>query len=531
MELHGKSILGNKSPGAVAANSRTFSGYDPVIGRRLDPTFYEANDSEINYAFSLAESAFIIYRNKSAEDIASFLDLIAENIDALGDELIARASAETGLPTKRLVGERTRTVGQVRMFGDLVREGSWVEATIDRAQPERNPLSKPDIRRMLIPLGPVVVFGASNFPLAFSVAGGDVASALAARNPVIVKAHPAHPGTSELVGRAIVLAAEGAGMPSGVFSMLQGTSHELSLKVVRHPVATAVGFTGSLNGGRAIFDAASQRPNPIPVFSEMGSVNPVFVLPGALREHSDDFAVGLQQSVTLGVGQFCTCPGLVVGLQGSMSGFMQRIEELASGASPATMVHPGILRAYEEGVRRLEGIAGVKVLKSSVTASAGKTEAGPVVFVTDSKTFLSQGELSQEVFGPSTVIVACDSRKEMMRVARELDGHLTATIHGTEDELVEYRDLVELLQQKVGRLVFNGFPTGVEVCAAMQHGGPYPATTDVRSTSVGAYAIKRFARPVCFQNSPQAVLPAELQNKNHRNIWRMVDNQLTKDDC
>jgi len=532
MQLHGKSIIGNELPSAASGNGQTFLAYNPAIGQDLDPVFYEATDADINLAFFCAEKAFDVYRSKSAEEIAGFLNTIAEKIIALGDELITRASAEAGLPTKRLTGERARTVGQLRMFADLVREGSWVEATIDRAQPERKPLPQPDIRRMLIPIGPVAVFGASNFPLAFSVAGGDTASAFAAGNPVIVKAHPAHPGTSEMVARAIVTAAEATGMPAGVFSLLQGTTHELSLKVVRHPVTSAVGFTGSLQGGRAIFDAAAQRPNPIPVFAEMGSVNPVFVLPGALRERGADFAVGLQQSVTLGVGQFCTCPGLVVGLRDAgMTGFKKRIEELAATASPATMLHPGILSAYDEGVRRLERTNGVETLKSRVAADAGKTEAGPAVFITDSNTLLKHKELTHEVFGPSTLIVMCDSREEMLRVARELEGHLTATIHGTTTELEEFRDLIELLQKKVGRLVFNGFPTGVEVCAAMHHGGPYPATTDARATSVGAYAIKRFARPVCFQNSPQAILPVELQDKNHRNIWRVVDNQLTKDDC
>jgi NADP-dependent aldehyde dehydrogenase len=418
------------------------------------------------------------------------------------------------------------------MFARIVREGSWVEATIDLADPERKPLPKPDVRRMLIPIGPVVVFGASNFPLAFSVAGGDTASALAAGNPVIVKAHPAHPGTSEMVASAIVRAAEESGMPAGVFSLLQGTSHDLSLKVVRHPAACAVGFTGSLKGGRAIFDAAVQRQNPIPVFAEMGSVNPVFVLPGALRERGESFAVGLQQSVTLGVGQFCTCPGIVVGLEGSaMEQFITRTEELFDAATPATMLHPGILRSYQNGLRRLVGVEGVRIRSSAVTAAEQKTEAQPTVLITNARSFLSCGELSEEVFGPSTVIVSAGSKDELMKVAGGLQGHLTATIHGTNDDLHEFQDLIGVLQTKVGRLVFNGFPTGVEVCAAMHHGGPYPATTDSRSTSVGAYAIKRFARPVCFQNFPEDTLPVELQNQNQRNIWRIVDDQLTKDDC
>lgn len=421
-------------------------------------------------------------------------------------------------------------MGQLRMFAEIVREGSWVEATLDVAQPERKPLPKPDVRRMLIPIGPVVVFGASNFPLAFSVAGGDTASALAAGNPVIVKAHPAHPGTSELVAGAIAQAAEEAGMPPGVFSLLHGTSPEFSLNLVRHPAATAIGFTGSLKAGRAIFDAAAQRPAPIPVYAEMGSVNPVFVLPGALHEKGDTVAAGLHQSVTIGVGQLCTCPGLVVGIRDSaLDKFIGAVNDLFESAPPATMLHPGILRAYQDGLKRLSEVEGVSCKRSAGDADENKTEAQAAVFVTDAETFMSHEELSEEVFGPATVVVSCSSKEELMRVAHELEGHLTATIHGTNEDLAGYQDLVDLLQKKVGRLVFNGFPTGVEACAAIHHGGPYPATTDVRSTSVGAYAIKRFARPICFQNFPQEALPIELRNENRRDIWRIVDNEVTRD--
>ena len=528
MELHGRSIIG----GEPSANreDEPFRAYDPSLGRQLEPPYYEANETDIEQAFELADSAFNVYRHKPAKEIAGFLESIADQIMALGDDLITRVASETGLPPKRFIGERARTVGQLRMFADVIREGSWVEATIDLAQPERKPLPKLDVRRMLIPIGPVVVFGASNFPLAFSVAGGDTASALAAGNPVIVKAHPAHPGTSEMMARAIVRAAEETGMPAGVFSLLHGTSHEISLKLVRHPIATAVGFTGSLKAGRAIFDYAAQRPNPIPVYAEMGSVNPVFVLPRVLHESGEAFATGLHQSVTLGVGQLCTCPGLVVGLQdGAMTKFIASITELFESASPATMLHPGILRAYQEGLRRLGEVQGVEGKGSVATADQNKTEAQAAVFVTAAETFLAHEELSEEVFGPATMIVSCSSKEEIMKVAHNLQGHLTATIHGTREDLAEYKDLLEVLQKKVGRLVFNGFPTGVEVCAAMHHGGPYPATTDVRSTSVGAYAIKRFARPICFQNFPQELLPIELQDANRIGIWRMVDGKVTRD--
>ena len=528
MELHGRSIVGGEP--SADREGEPFRAYDPALGQPLEPSYYEANETDIEQAFELADSAFEVYRHKPAKEIATFLESIADQIMALGDDLIARVSAETGLPPKRFTGERARTVAQLRMFADVVREGSWVEATIDLAQPERKPLPKPDVRRMLIPIGPVVVFGASNFPLAFSVAGGDTASALAAGNPVIVKGHPAHPGTSEMVARAILRAGEETGMPGGVFSLLHGTTPELSLKLVRHPVATAVGFTGSLKAGRAIFDAAAQRPNPIPVYAEMGSVNPVFVLPGALHESGDALATGLHQSVTLGVGQLCTCPGLVVGLRGgAMNKFVASITQLFEGASPATMLHPGILRAYQEGLRRLGDVGGVEGKRSLATADENKTQGQAAVFVTAAETFLVHEELSEEVFGPATVIVSCSSKEEIMKVAHNLQGHLTATIHGTREDLAEYKDLLEVLQRKVGRLVCNGFPTGVEVCTAMHHGGPYPATTDVRSTSVGAYAIKRFARPICFQNFPQEALPVELRDENSRGIWRMVDSKVTRD--
>jgi NADP-dependent aldehyde dehydrogenase len=527
MNLHGKSIIGGRP--SPDSEGETFRGYDPALGQQLDPPYYPASETDIARAFDSAELAFDAYRHKSPDQIAAFLDAIARHIEALGDELISRVCAETGLPAKRFTGERARTVGQLRMFAEIVRQGSWVEATIDVAQPERKPLPKPDVRRMLIPTGPVVVFGASNFPLAFSVAGGDTASALAAGNPVIVKAHPAHPGTSELVAGAIVRAAEETSMPAGVFSLLHGTSPEFSMKLVRHPAATAIGFTGSLKAGRAIFDAAAQRPAPIPVYAEMGSVNPVFVLPGALQEKGDAVAAGLHQSVTLGVGQLCTCPGLVVGIRDlALDKFIGSVNNLFESAPPATMLHPGILRAYQERLKRLSEVEGVSCKRSVGLADENKTEAQAAVFVTEAETFLSHEELSEEVFGPATVVVSCSSKDELMRVADELQGHLTATIHGTNEDLEEYQDLVDLLQKKVGRLVFNGFPTGVEVCAAIHHGGPYPATTDVRSTSVGAYAIKRFARPICFQNFPQEALPVELQDENKRGIWRIVDNEVTR---
>lgn len=531
MELHGKNIIGGKASDLPAGESvQTFHAFDPTNGKQLEPPFAEATESQINRSLELAEQSFQQYRQRSAEDIAHFLDRIAGEVTGLGDELIERTSAETGLTAERLIGERGRTTNQLRMFADLIREGSWVEASIDRAIPDRKPLPKPDLRRMLIPLGPVVVFGASNFPLAFSVAGGDTASALAAGNPVIVKAHPAHPGTSEMVARAIGKAIEATGMPDGVFSLLHGRSHGVSLALVQHPLTRAVGFTGSLKAGRALFDAASRRSHPIPVYAEMGSTNPVFVLPRVLRTKGESFAEGLKQSVTLGAGQFCTCPGLVVGLhEESMNRMIEKTKSLIEQTRPATMLYPGILQNYQEGVRKLQETSGVRSHQTQIAPNTAQTEAGAVVFTTDANTFLENHHLSEEVFGPSTLIVGCSSREELERVAESLEGHLTATIHGTAEDLMEFKSLVSLLENKVGRLIFNGFPTGVEVCASMHHGGPYPATTDVRSTSVGTAAIKRFVRPICYQNFPQEALPVELRNVNERGIWRLIDNEWTRE--
>ncbi|MDB6019398.1 MAG: aldH [Pedosphaera sp.] len=528
MELHGKSIIGSKT--AISDGSRSFYAVTAATGEKLSPLFHEATTAEADEALSLAEVAFREYQRQPADKVAAFLDQIGDEIMRLGDELIQRANAETALPETRLIGERTRTVGQLRMFAELVREGSWVEASIDRALPDRKPLPKPDLRRMLIPLGPVVVFGASNFPFAYSVAGGDTASALAAGNPVVVKGHPAHPGTSELVARAVRAAVEATSMPAGVFSMLQGASNQIGLHMVRHPATKAVGFTGSLNGGRALFDAAAARPEPIPVYAEMGSTNPIFVLPGAIKKNGNSIAEGLIQSVTLGVGQFCTNPGLVFGRQDeNWKLFVERAAQLANGTAPGTMLHQGIASRFQEGAGILEAIPGVSLAgKSSV--AAGKGCAPALVFTTDAKTFQERNALREELFGPATVLVNCGSIQELEEIARTLPGQLTATIHGTEEDLLQYENLVAILRPKVGRLIFNQFPTGVEVCPSMQHGGPYPASTDSRTTSVGPAAIKRFARPVCFQNFPDAALPVELRNKNLRNIWRLIDNQLTRSD-
>jgi NADP-dependent aldehyde dehydrogenase len=530
LELHGMNYLGAELCGA---GERTFRARDPKRGSDLAPAFREATAEEVDRAVRLAEAAFEGFRRVTPEDRARFLERIAAEIEALDDALIERAGQETALPAARLEGERARTVNQIRMFAALVREGSWVEACIDRPMPERKPLPKPDVRRMLVPLGPVAVFGASNFPLAFSVAGGDTASALAAGCPVVVKAHPAHPGTSELVAGAIRKAVADSHLPAGVFSLVHGTGPEVGLALARHPAMRAVAFTGSLAGGRALFDAAAARPSPIPVYAEMGSANPVFLLPGALGTRGPAIAGGLQQSVTLGVGQFCTNPGIVVALAGPVfDAFAAELGGAMEKSPPGTMLHGGIRGSYEAGLAALCAVPGVKeVARSAAPPDPAQNQVAAVVLETDAGTFLANDSLAGEVFGPSTLLVQCAGRTELLRLAQSLDGHLTATLHGSEEDLAEYAELIDVLALKVGRLIVNGFPTGVEVCASIQHGGPYPATTDSRSTSVGTAAIERFARPVCYQGFPQTALPCELRDRNECGIWRRIDGELTREDA
>ena len=521
MPLHGKSIIAGV-PGATGG--KTFKARNPGAGSEIDPDFHFASPEEIDRAVEKAGEAAPVYRALPAEKIAAFLERIGKEIMDLGDELIDRAAAETGLGPDRFKGERGRTVNQLNLFAGVVREGSWVDARIDHAIPDRKPLPKPDVRRMLVPIGPVVVFGASNFPLAFSVAGGDTASALAAGCPVIVKAQRAHPGTSELVGAAVTKAAAATGMPAGVFSLIQG-GHEAGMRLVSHPLVKAVGFTGSRKGGRALFDAACARPEPIPVYAEMGSANPVFILPGALKERGDAIAEGFKGSATLGVGQFCTQPGIALGVTSpELDRFVEAFAGHMAKAAPATMLHSGILDTYEEGVKQFGSIGGVKVAsRSDVAADAKKTQASAAVFTTEIGTFLKEERLREEVFGPSTLVVRCDTKEALEKAARALEGHLTATVQGTEADLKEHAALVAILETKVGRILFNGFPTGVEVCPSMHHGGPWPATTFPNYTSVGTAAIQRFGRPVCWQSFPQAALPEELQDANPRGILRMID--------
>ena len=478
-------------------------------GAPLEPRFAEATAGEIDRAVRAADAAVEVLSKAPAATIAALLEAIAAEIEAVGDTLIERASLETSLPVERLKGERGRTTNQLRMFAGLVREGAWKSAHVDPALPDRQPARRPDLRRTVIPVGAVAVWSASNFPLAFSVAGGDTASAFAAGCPVIVKAHPAHPGTSELTAQSIMKAIASVGLPPGCFSLLQGASPEVSLRLVEHPRLAAGAFTGSLRAGRALFDAAARRAVPILFFAEMGSVNPVFLLSGALEQRGDVLAAGLFQSVTLGVGQFCTCPGVVMGVAGSaFEKFSETLRAHFQAASSGPMLTEGIARAYKASTHAIAELPGISAAPAA--AADRDFKGSPALFETTAESFLKNEALRHEVFGPSTILVRCETSGQMITVARELEGSLTATLHGTEADFEDSRDLVSVLVRKAGRLVFNGFPTGVEVCAAMHHGGPYPATTDSRFTSVGTAAIQRFARPICFQDCPPALLPPEL---------------------
>jgi NADP-dependent aldehyde dehydrogenase len=527
MLIQGENLIGFAQS---AQGEKTFRGFNPRTAAALEPPFHEASESEVDEALKLAAEAAVILRSVSAEKRAEFLLAIRDEILALGDALVERAVQESGLDTARLQGERDRTANQLKLFAEIVKEGSWVDARIDTPLPDRKPLPRPDLRRMLRPIGPVAVFGASNFPLAFSVAGGDTASAFAAGNPVVVKGHPAHPGTSELVAGAIVKAVRAQGLPEGTFSLLNGTSPEVSLAVVRHSKTRAVGFTGSERAGRALFDAAAKRPDPIPVYAEMGSTNPLFVMPSAIEGKAPALAEALFKSVTLGVGQFCTCPGLVFGVESEdFRSFVQKLVECFEQGTPGTMLNAGVAKGYEQRFSNAAQVKSVAVYKSANSAVAQRTEGQPGVIVSDAATWLGNGTLHEEIFGPATVVVRCGSTAELLKCAEQLAGTLTATIHGNAAELTENGALVDLLSRKAGRLIFNGFPTGVEVGYAMHHGGPYPATTDEKFTSVGSAAILRFARPVCYQNFPEALLPPELQNANPRGILRNIDGRLTRD--
>lgn len=523
--LRGRSLIGFAS-GSNCGNE--FRAVNPADRSELAPTYYSATPDELDSAARLAGDAFPVYSRVPASRRAAFLRTVADRIEALEEPVTARMVQESGLPIGRAKSELTRTSGQLRLFADVIEEGSWVNARIDPALPDRKP-PRPDIRSMLRPLGPVAVFCASNFPLAFSVAGGDTASALAAGNPVVVKAHPAHPGTAELIGGALRDSVREHGLPDGVFSLLFDGGIEIGTALVQHPAVKAVGFTGSRSGGLALIKAATSRAKPIPFYAEMSSTNPVFVLPGAMKERGQQIAAGLHGSMTLGAGQFCTKPGIVLlNDDAAADAFTNRLSELVAASHEFTLLTSGIQSAYQRGsAERSRSGHARKIAEGNIGSKAG-FHVPVLAYEAEAHAILTDQSLSEELFGPSTLVVKYTTRDEMLQIARNLEGHLTATVHGTEQDLAKNSDLVEILERKVGRLVFNGFPTGVEVSHAMVHGGPFPATSDGRSTSVGSMAILRFARPVCFQGFPNDALPAELQNSNPLEIWRMVDGRLTR---
>ncbi|MBO9732290.1 MAG: aldehyde dehydrogenase (NADP(+)) [Chitinophaga sp.] len=524
--ITGKNIIGFAD---VAEGTDVLRAYNPVSNTALPETFTIATAAEVNLAVDKATAAFQVYRLSSPEERAVFLETIAAEILGLGDVLLERAVAESGLPLGRITGERMRTVSQLKLFASVLREGSWVEAVIDPAQPDRTPLPRADIRKMLVPLGPVLVFPASNFPLAFSTAGGDTASALAAGNPVIVKAHESHPGTNELVALAIQKAAKQCGMPDGVFSSLSGTGPAIGQQLVKHHGIKAIGFTGSFKVGTAIFDAVTQRPEPIPVYAEMSSINPVLLLPAKLAAAADSVAKQYAQSITLGAGQFCTNPGLLIALADeATTQFATTLQQELSAIPAITMLNPGICYHYYENREQLSRRKGVETLYAG-GAEREATKGSPALYRVSAQHFISNTELQQEVFGPTSLLVVCNNEAELQAVIAQLHGQLTGTIMAEDADLTRFSGAITALSEKVGRIILNNVPTGVEVCYAMQHGGPFPATTDIRSTSVGASAIVRFARPLCYQDWPAHLLPAALKDENPLGIWRRIDGQLTKD--
>ncbi|WP_372437940.1 aldehyde dehydrogenase (NADP(+)) [Pseudomonas chlororaphis subsp. aureofaciens] len=520
-------ILGHNYIGgrrSAEGNVRLHS-LDASSGQALPGTFFQATEAEVDAAARVAAAAYPHYRNLSAERRAAFLDAIADELDALGDDFVATVCRETALPAARIQGERGRTSGQLRLFAKVLRRGDFYGARIDRALPQRQPLPRPDLRQYRIALGPVAVFGASNFPLAFSTAGGDTASALAAGCPVVFKAHSGHMATAEWVADAILRAAERSDMPAGVFNMIYGGG--VGEWLVKHPAIQAVGFTGSLKGGNALGRMAASRAQPIPVFAEMSSINPVILLPEALKLRGEKIAAELSGSVTLGCGQFCTNPGLIIGQRSpEFSAFLEQFRAQMNQQAPQTMLNAGTLLSYNRGLAELHEHPGLRHLAGQAQQGG---QARPQLFQADVRLLLEGDPLLQEeVFGPATIVIEVEDRAQLGAAVQALRGQLTATLIGEAQELLEYRWLGELLLEKVGRILLNGYPTGVEVCEAMVHGGPYPATSDPRGTSVGTLAIERFLRPVCFQNYPDALLPEALQNANPLGIRRLVDGQMSE---
>ena len=492
--------------GDWVATETTFTS-EPAHGPAHD--FAVGTPDLVDRAAKAAEEAFWSYGYSTREERAAFLNAIAEEIEARGAAITEIGTQETGLPAARLNGERGRTTGQLRLFASHILKGDYLDRRHDEALPDRQPLPRPDIRMVQRPIGPVAVFGASNFPLAFSTAGGDTAAALAAGCPVVVKGHSAHPGTGEIVAQAIDAAIKACGVHPGVFSLIQGGKRDVGTALVQHPLIKAVGFTGSLGGGRALFDLCAQRPEPIPFFGELGSVNPMFLLPEAMKARGGEIASGWAGSLTMGAGQFCTNPGICVVLDGPQAdAFIEAATAALEPVGAQTMLTDGIAAAYRAGRDRIAGTAGVQEV---LTSMCDLRNATPYLFATTGKEWLENEALGEEVFGPLGLIVRASGMDEMLRIARSLHGQLTCTIHMDEGDTAHGQALMPVLERKAGRILANGFPTGVEVCDAMVHGGPYPASTNFGATSVGTLSIRRFLRPVSYQNMPQALLPGDLK--------------------
>lgn len=516
--LKGQSLIGQRW---VSGTRKEIRAINPATGETLDPPYKGCCEADVEKASELANVAFDSYRETPLEKRAAFLDTIANEIEALGDVLIERAMAESGLPRARLEGERGRTCSQLRLFANVVRSGEWLDVRIDPPLPDRQPLPRADLRQRHIAVGPVTVFGASNFPLAFSVAGGDTASALAAGCPVIVKAHSSHPGTSELVGQAVQAAVAKCQLPEGVFSLLFGSGREVGQALVANPNIQAVGFTGSRAGGMALMATAQARSQPIPVYAEMSSINPVFILPAALNARAKALGEGFIASLNMGAGQFCTNPGLVLAVKGEgLNEFVEAAGATVSKSAAQTMLTPGIHQAYEDGISQLSESA--REIARGTSAEEGY-QCQTALFITTAADFMSSVTLQEEVFGSASLIIECNDQNEMHDVAKHLEGQLTATLHMDDEDLDLARSLLPTLERKVGRILVNGWPTGVEVGHAMVHGGPFPATSDTRTTSVGSAAIHRFLRPVCYQDLPMALLPEALKDSNPLKITRLVD--------
>lgn len=526
MTITGKQLIGGEW---ILGEAGTFHGVDPKSGQRLQPNISIASDRQVEAAVRAAESASKIFRHSSLKVRAEFLRNCADQIMKLGDELLERVAEETGYPKARAEMERSRTCNQLRMFATYIESGDYLDARIDSAMPERQPLPRPDLRHLNQPIGPVVVFGASNFPLAFSVAGGDTASALAAGCPVIVKGHPSHPGTGELVAQALATAVAQAGLPHGTFSFLTDDGHAVGAQLVKAQAVKAVGFTGSFAGGKALMALANARPHPIPVFAEMGSSNPVFLLPQALRTNPTGIAQGFVSSFTLGSGQFCVKPGLIAAIEGeSLQTFIAAAKKLVEDSPAAVMLNDRICQTFHKALAERGHDNDLEII-----AQGGRLQESDgfysqvTLFAVTAREISEQPGLLEETFGPASIIIKCRNMDEMLNFARQLPGQLTTTVHGTTEELADSSELMDQLTETAGRLVVNGFPTGVEVCHAMVHGGPFPATADWRFTSVGTNAILRFLRPVCYQNYPEALLPPALRNNNPLGITRLVDGRKT----